>query len=435
MPSYYNLPRPQQSFDQQSIDLYNKLPFYLALLECKYMPIWKTWEKLVGSIKWQPNMGNIMRGVRAEPTPIGRQFFLPNNITELPKKDVFTQLETKEEARVKRQNFFSQQINFNGPFADFRKDQIPAAMKDIAQQIGVTSDQFIRTDIWYKSPNIFISGKPNSNANDGFDGGEFIEGCPIADGNDAGTAAASKTTAWAQVAVSYVGNGGDTGALTYKVFHKIGTIPREDMQAPAFEAMANAPKDNETIKGKWVLVTSNEAFEALSFDNHILANRPLMMNLLNDDFSGVIGSHVAARIERFPLRIAADGTCPAPQTYETNPNAYNYGQTIVNPAYAQAPFEVAWMLGAEPYKAIQVGAPPKEFASGSMSADKFNSLNWNGEVRLNKDLLINYGNGVVDLNKFGEFVELMSDCVFGQIPVVRRYVIPIIFRRRRVQTQ
>jgi hypothetical protein len=258
---------------------------------------------------------------------------------------------------------------------------------------------------------------------------------PIEDGNNAGTAAGSKTTAWLQAAVAYIGNGGDVGSLTYKVLHKVGTILREDFQAPAWEGMANAPTDNEVVKGKWVVVGSNEAWEALTFDNFVLANRPQMMNLLNSDFSGFIGSNIVYKSERFPMRIMADGTIPGPQSYEANANAWNYGMTIPNPDYVNAPFEVAFIMGAEPYDMIQVGAPPKAFAGGSMSVEDFNNLSWNGEVQLTKEILIQVAAGQYDTNKYGEFVQLISRSVFGIVPVNRRYVIPIIYRRRRVQTQ
>ncbi len=431
MPSKYNLTRTELQFDQQNIDAFQKLQYYLASLEAKYYPEWMVWQKFFGTVKWQPNMGNTMRGVRVEPTPRGRVMFHPNNITELPKKDVFTQLEVTEEARIKRHNYESQQFNFNPSFADFRKNQIKSAMTDIAGQVSFGNDVFVRTAVFERSPYVFISGKAISANNDGFDGAELVS-APVGEGNDANTAANSKNTTWLQKAISYVGNA--PGNCGYKVVKKLVTIMSEDIQAPCFEGMANMPKPNEVIKGKYVLIGSNEAFEYLSFDPFILDNRPIQMNILNEEFSGQIGSKLVWKSERFPIRIAADGSLPVPQIVEGNENAYNYGETVPNPDYVNAPFEVAHICGAEAYKSIAVGAPPKEFASGTMSSEKFERLNWNGEVRLTDDILINYGNGVVDTNKYGEFLQLIADVTHGIIPVNRRFVIPIIYRRTRVAT-
>lgn len=432
MPSTYDLPRTQGLWNEQDINLYNKLPFYLANLEAKYYPLWHVWNKFFGTIQWQQNMGTTLKGVRAEPTPIGRAVFFPQPITSAPNKDVFSVREMTEQAVVYRHLYESPYFNFNPSFADFRKNQIKFAMEDITRQIACANDMFQRTQVFYLSPNVYISGKPSTSNGDGFDGDELVQ-APIALGNQADDVAASKNQNWKQQAVAYVGN--NLGNLSFKVVKKVITIMEQDLQAPAFEAMANMPKPNETIKGKYVLIASNEVMEYLSFDDFILANRPLMMNLLNDEFGGSIGNKCVWKSERFPLRIAADGTFPVAQTYETNPNAFNYGETVPNPAYVNAPFEVAFMCAADAYRSINVGAPPKEFGSGTMTEEKFNKLFWNGEVKLTSNLIINYGNNNLDTNKYGEFLQLISSTVHGIIPVNRRFIVPIIYRRVRVATQ
>lgn len=424
MPATYNLPRSQAQWNQQDIELYNKLPFYLANNEAKLFPMYKCWDKFTGTVKWEPNMGNIMKGVRAEFTPIQSAEFFPNDITSAPKKDVFEVRETAETARVKRHLFESAYFNFNPSFADFRRNQIQFAMKDIVQQIAQRNDMFIRSTIFHRSPYVIVSGRA----------GEQLIAAPFGDGNDAGTT--GKTTAFLQQCIADLPGAGnfDTGSLSYKMLVKSQLYLSEDLMAPAFEGMANVPKDNETIKGKWLVVGSREAWSALSFDEYITANRPIQMNLLNDEFAGVLNSHIAYKTERFPLRIAADGTIPGPQTWESNPDAWNYGMTVPNPAYVNAPFEVAFAMGAEAYKSITVGAPPKEFTSGSMDAGKFSKLMWNGEVRLTDNVIVNYGDGKLDTNKYGEFVQLIADATMGILPVNRRYCVPIIYRRRRVVT-
>lgn len=431
MPSTYNLPRATGLWTQQDIALYNQLPFYLASLEAKYYPMWDIWAKHVGKIPWQTNMGEVLKGVRAEPTPIGRQQFFPNDITTSPKKDVYEQREVTETARIKRHLGESNQFNFNPSFSNFRRNQIPDAMKDIASKNSNNQDQFIRSVVFHRSPQVFISGKANVVSGQ-FANDELVS-APVGDGNDAGTS--GKSAAWLQAAIAQIGN--NLGNLGFKVINKAATILSEDIQAPYYEASSSMPMPNETLKGNYCLLTSNEAIAYLQFDAFVLANRPLMTNLINDEYKGKVGSHVVLKAERFPLRMKADGTFPAPQTTQMQVDAYNYGETVPNPEYINAPYEWAFLLGAEPYRSIQVGPPPKEF-TGKMAEEDFNKLFWNGEVKLTNNILVRYpdANGVlqVDTNKYGEFVQLISSLVFGIIPVNRRYVMPILFRRVRVAT-
>ena len=429
MPVEYNLPVASKQWSQQEVDRYNKPPFYLALQQVKQFPEWTVWNKLIGTTQWQPNMGNTMKGVIVEPSPISRTFFAPNPITQQAKKDVISQYERTNEALLYRHKFESPQFNFLPSFTDFRKKQINTASTDISRQITAADDIFARTYIFDMSPYVFISGKAKD-----AEGAKELVTAPSGLSNDARTAG-GKTTNWLQYAVSLVGN--NKGNLGLKVIKKALDIMTEDLQVPAWEGMVNTPKDNESIKGKYVLLGSNEAFSALTFDEHVLQYKPLGMNILNEEFAGSLFNKVVYKIERFPIRILADGTCPPPQRYEASPNAFNQYETIPNPDYTSAPFEVAFLMGANPYDKINVGPPPSEFAGGKISESKFNKLFWNGEVRITDNILVNYGTEaapVLDTNKYGEAMELISSVVYGILPVNKRYVFPIIYRRWRVET-
>jgi len=426
MPATYNLPRTQNLWSIQDTELYQKLPYYLANLESKYFPKWNVWNKLLGTKPWQKNEGTTMRGVRAEPTPIGRQLFVPNPITQAPLKDRMEVREVFEEAIVRRHLYESPYFHFLPSFQDFRKNQIGFAMKDLAAQIMCANDFFIRTAMFYYSPYIFICGKSADSL------GQELIGAPTI-GNTGGLYEnAAKDANWLKSVIPLIGT--SKGNLSLKACNLAGQIMREDLQAPPWEGMVNTPTDNETIKGKYLIVGSNEAFANFTFDEHLLAYKPSELNIVNDEFSGVLFGFIAYKIERFPIRIAEDGTFPAPQTWELNPDAYNYGETVANPDYVNAPIELAWITGADPYQALSVGAPPSEFASGKMSEKKFASLNWNGEVRLTDNLLVNYGSNNLDTNKYGEYLQLISDVTHGIIPVNRRHCFPMMYRRTRIST-
>jgi len=429
MPVTLDLTRPTNLWILQDVTLGQKLPYYLALQEAKYFPEWQRWSKLFGDTAWQRNMGDVLRQVTVDPTPVSRQLFYPNDISVMPLKDQYEQRERTNEARVKRHNSESKQFHFLPQWRDFRNNQIPMLTKDIARQLALNNEFFIRTRVWDRSPAVYVAGSSTGPA------GSCVDyGAPVGDGNTTLDAGGSKTSDWILSKVQSIqGKGNLSMRAIYDAFQAF----KQDIGAPAFEKMENTPKDNETIKGNYVLVGSDEAFGALTFDEHILNYKPLDLNLLNDEFSGKLFSNLVYYTERYPLRISVDATTgkasfPVPQTWEANSSAINFGETVPNPAYRDAQFEVAWLVGGDAWRTLKIGAPPKEFAS-SMSGEKFNSLEWNGRVRLTDNILVNYGSNQLDTNKYGEFCQLIADAVFGAIPVNARYVMPIIFKRWRPQ--
>ena len=149
---------------------------------------------------------------------------------------------------------------------------------------------------------------------------------------------------------------------------------------------------------------------------------------------------VTAKLDPYPLRFTDDGSFIAPQTVDASthkvvPNS-NY-TAIAAASDTKASLEVAFLVGADAFKTISVGPPPKEFASKNMSAKKFYSMKWNGEVTLTDQFLIpNSGTalsdtGTQDLNVYGDYLKFISQAVFGGIPGDSRHCLPIVYRRRR----
>ena len=66
-----------------------------------------------------------------------------------------------------------------------------------------------------------------------------------------------------------------------------------------------------------------------------------------------------------------------------------------------------------------------------MSGEKFYSLRWNGEVRLTDQLLITNPDGSVELNDFGENLQLKASLTHGAIMTERRFAFPMIIARSR----
>jgi hypothetical protein len=207
------------------------------------------------------------------------------------------------------------------------------------------------------------------------------------------------------------------------------------MRAPVFMGISN-PKAGP-LTGRYLLICSQEAYGRFSFDPYLKANKALDLNIVTEGFRGDIFGQLTCKLEDQPIRIALDGTFPAPETIELNPAQPNYGETLPNLGYtevANAPYEVAFICGAKGYNSIQVGPPPSEFTSGKVP-DGFGKLMWNGEIQLTRDVLIpciqEDGTTLQTTNKYGKYLQLISFLVLGCQAVQPRYILPIIFKRIR----
>ena len=440
---------------------FKKLSFYLARNEVAQFPKWNTYDSLFGSIKWQPNMGDTLNGLVAVPSPVERITFAPNTLDSFPAKDQFTIGERYETAKLGAHRFESSRFRFLSNFESFWRDQLQYAHKDIVRQIALANNVFTRTLMYYQTPDLYV-------CNQGLSSQLTLPG-------------SVDKRAFSQVDVRLVDNGADNvttalevgggatvansagieyrdefcfgatnvaGPLTLKDIYKAMLHLQEDVQAPTFERQQNSPKTSEMIKGKYVLICSTEAWASLLWDADLKAGddgnsrlAPANMNLVNDGFAGDLWGKVTARFDPYPLRFTDNGTFLAPQTVDATshklvPNS-NYTSISGTSSDTVASSEVAFLVGADAFKTIAVGPPPKEFASKNMSAKKFYSMKWNGEVTLTDQFLIpNSGTalsdtGTQDLNVYGDYLKFISQAVFGGIPGDARHCLPIFYRRRR----
>jgi hypothetical protein len=425
MPADWDLPRSSGLWSQQDIANYNRLPVQMAMQQNRKMQMWSRWKNLFPKIKFKQNMGDIIMGVIAENSPIVSQVHRPKNITELPNKTVASTWERTNSSRVKRHNFESYQFNFLPSFRDFRTKQLKFAAEDLAKQIAVGFDFFVRDNVFQNSPFVYI-------VNNSTVGERPLINAVAAMPTDT---TAVKDDAWVAAMAAKIGSG-ENGFLSYRQLQGVASYAKNYQMIFPYEGMKDgAPADNELVKGRYVLVGGSEIYEGLAFDEHVLNTKPLAMNLLNSSFSGPIGPNLIFKEEFYPLRFAADGSMPDPEIELLLPDS-GYSttnanrQTVINPAYATAPIGVAFLLGYNAYEALEVGPPPAEFAGASISGQRFNKLSWNGEVRMTDNVLVNYGSGNLDTNKYGEFLQLIADTTLGIIANTARNAIPILYRRQ-----
>lgn len=418
MPVTWNLTRNSQLYQQQNTAQFNTMPVRMAKQTIKKIQYWSRWKGKYGTIKWQANTGPLLMGIIQEHSPITQQAFTPRNISEDPLKTVVSNYERSNQGRPKRHLFESLIVHFLPSWEDFETKQIAFAQDDINKQIAVAYDNFTRWQVLQQSPAIYVCGASDAT-------GPYRQ---VVFGEATDTAAPKDTGFFAAMAALV----GAAGYLDFKQMCAIRSFARNVIDMPPWEGMKANPGENEIVKGKFILTGESSLYEAMSFDTHVLNTRPLAMDLLNSEFSGYISQNIAFLAERYPLRMLSDGTFPAPEV-ELQLPALTYGsqfryETIPNPDNTSAPFGWAFFEGNQGYETIDVGPPPKDFAGKSISLGKFQSLDWNGSVRITDDILINR-NGTIDTNKYGEYVQLISDVTLGIMPNTNRYVLPVLYRR------
>jgi len=457
---------------------FKSLSYYLAKNEVALYPKWNVYDTLFGSIKWQPNMGSTLTGTTPTPSPVLRMTFMPEVLTAYPKKDQFTVGERTEDASLGMHRFESNRFRFLSNFESFWRDHLSYAQSDIVRQIQTANNIFIRTLMYYQAPDLYISGKGLSSQVTHADVYTRKRELAQADirkvenGGDSSTDVITGGSAGQTITVSAgntfrndIATGGTStsvsGVLTLKEIFKAMLVLQEDIQAPTFDRTFGGPKTSEMVKGKYVLICSTEAWASLLWDDSLRSNgatgtaaspsenlmrtttlAPANMNLLQDGFAGDLFGKITAKFDPYPLRFSANGDFIAPQavdgtTGKCTPNA-NYTKIDASDA-AVGSHEIAFLVGADAFKTIQVGPPPKEFASKNMNAKKFYGMKWNGEVNLTDQFLIPTGSGSAplsdaagsELNTYGDYLKFISQVVIGGISGDTRYCLPISFLRRR----
>lgn len=429
MPNFIDLPPCAKQWAEQDVNLYNKLPYYLAKNQVRYVQNFAVWSKLLGKLKWTPKMGTTLKGVRKEPSPILRGEFLPNTIQNTPKKDTIELREMAETAVLYQHRVESQHLHFLPDFQDFMEN-VDATNEDISSKLTFLPDLFYRSSIWHGSPNLFLCGAAQPLVTDAphwtpTTGISLIKSTAVAGQPNQGLGYMVQALSKVQ------------GSLSIKNLDRAFQALFNDLNGTPYtgDLLADGT-DGSFLAQKFVLLCGNEVWANFKYDPYLLDNKPLDLNIITAGFKGSLGGQITTKVERYEMRLDANGVNQAPETQELNPNAYNYGETIPNPSYVSAPYAVAWLIGADSYKAITPGPPPAPFSGGGMSMEKLNAMDWNGKVRLTRDIMVKCldeaGNTILDTNKYGEYGQLISSVSMGILPVRRRNILPIIYARSRV---
>jgi hypothetical protein len=400
-------------------DLYNRLPYWLQEENVKRRKNSAVYSRLVGKTSWKPNMGDTMKAVRKEPSPHVRQTAVPVALSVAAQKDVYGVNEASKTEVLRHQKHESNVFNFIPSFQDFMRDHITAAKDDINDKQIRFDDLFIRTYIEQKAPRVFLPGRAAGETIDAPTG--FMTGI-------------YKSTAWIQGQIAELLLSGN-GSLTIRGALRALNVLEDQLRVPAFSG-GGLPAENQGYNGdKFVLVTSGEWWGSLLDDNDVNESKSNNLDLLFGPFKGSLHGRLTTIFDTMPHRYGLDGTEYPPEIIDGDSASDTYGETFPNPNYYNplvSPIELAYLVGGDGggYRSIGVGAPPSEFSGKSMSAQKYRSLNWNGEIKLTDDIILQYPSGVIDTNKYGEYLQMISYAVHGIIGIQTRNILPIFHVRK-----
>ena len=279
MPSFYNLPGAFAPAIIQPNNLFAQLPFYLVHNEIQQYCVWTEFQQLYGSIPWQENMGSVMEAVTPQRSPVGRSFFFPNAITTASAKDIYQVTESNEQAILYKHKYGSFVFNFIPSFQVFWDKYIKFNSDDIVKQIALSDNQFIETQMWQNASYVYLCGTG------------LVSGAPTGTMNSTYTAANSKTANWLVATVNGTGGlPGVTQNLRLRDLLRAIQNLQDDLAAPSFSGVKNMPKDNEGLKGKYVLFCSSEDFYNFTTDPDVLSRTngfaPTSLDLIFDGFKG-----------------------------------------------------------------------------------------------------------------------------------------------------
>ncbi len=423
-----DLPSQTNMWTEQDRALYNKLPLYLQKRTIEYIKEYDFWGKLMEMDPWVANVGTSMTGVNKVPAPTLRGQFLPNPITQEPNHDVVEVRETKESVQLYRFQMESNIFHFLPSFQDFLTDSIDVTSENISDKIVINKDLFYRTAYLHGSPFMWICGKN--------DGTPELTTVPYW---TAPTVSLIKTQAFWQAMIAKVG-GGASGGLDLRQIKKLGVVLDTDLRAlPYSGKQLPDGTDGSALQQKFCLGLSSEVWMGFTDDgpgSYLLENKALDLDIVTNRFRGSLFGMFTTRHECREARLTLDGRIVGPDTVEENPDAYDFGDTVPNPEWVNAPFGIAWAIGSQTWKCKRVGPPPKYFADGAkgMTLNQFNGMDWSGKVHLTRNILIAQADGSLKTNMYGDRAKLISDVTCGTSPLRRRNLVPILYRRTRIST-
>lgn len=398
-------------------DYYNKLPVYLTKFASDYQKKWQKWGKILPKrLKWQPNMGNTMRRVAQEWSPVIRQEAIPQLISDVPTTDVTFTRERTYDVQVYRHRFQTREFWFLPEFQDFFT-HLEHEYEDLNQQIMNYYEFFLRTRVWHHSPRVYLAGVGLIDA-------------PTGIPNAAGTSGKTLATisSWLELPLTN---------LNLKEVFKIMSIAQTQIGMTPWKG-SGMPKENDGVDYQYKLLMDNEAYLQFTDDPWAKENRVLTVDITNNTFKGSLFGCVHCDFERYPQRYkyaAGTVTMPNPEIVADAADALEERyRTRPNPSYTiDSQYAVAYLIGGNGgYDAMEVGPPPAAFTKSVAGAL---GMNWNGKPNWTTKFLIQCKDGdnaaQTELAEtWGEHMRAQAQLAMSIAPANAFNVLPIVYKRQ-----
>jgi hypothetical protein len=429
------MPQPMPQIDQDACSgwsendtaLYNAYSFFLAKTQVERRKTWPTFGKFTKKKPWTRNHGPIMRGVRKNPSPIVRQQVNPRPLTDLtPLVDTINLTETKRDAILYWQDFQTPALSWLPSFNDFL-DHVTEFGTDMMEKIELYEEQFLRTMMFHMSPFMFIAGENQMTLVNTTP----FQGTTVLGANDGKSAAVM-----AGLIAQY---GGEMSHLTMRALAHGLTQLSVNLGIVPFAGTGLPAGDNKALDQKYCLVTGEEAWTQFSFDPYLQNYKNCNLDVVNGSFQGNLFGRMTSKLESLPMHFKTAGTQASPETRVENDANYNQGETLPNPDYtsiATSPYAISWFMGDIGYDQIEVGPPPAAF-TGNKAPHNFPAMQWNGEVYLTKQFLLECVDPATGLTRYqqnskGRWLRYEGSATMGIFPRQPRNVIPILHKRKQL---
>lgn len=412
------------NWSQLETDAYNALPVYFMEAITKHRAYWPSWSKVAtGTVNWKANSGDTMKTIIAEPTPVMRQDAYPQLLSTTSTADVISYRERTLTSQPGYHDFVSPHYPFYPEFNDYM-NHIDRNIENITRQMTVYEEAYIRNQMFHRAPYMYIAGVGLVDA-------------PTGTGNAAGTS--GKTNAWLQAQIASL-SAAETGYLSFEELFKALNFFEEQVGGTPFEGSGQPGGTSSPLNERFCLIQSAESWNNFVNDPWVKQNRPLSMDIVTGPFKGDLFGRIRSKIERYPQRYAIDvdfsPSLPAPEVTEENSDREDFGATKPNPSYsivANAPIELAFLVGGPNFDIIKVGPPPSAFTK-DLPAGQGAAMNWNGKPYMTKNFLIPCvdpnGTTVYQANSFGRYMRLQATATYGIRATNPKNVLPILFKRR-----
>ena len=424
-----------KAWTEQDFNTYHRMPYWMAKGQTDELEQWTVHDGLLGDMAWEPNSGDTGRIIRRTRPPLVRQSFNPQRQSALPKVDVSAEGERQTPFYVYHHIHESPTFNFYPAFTDFY-DHTTSAVQVISQQQRWARELFYRTYIFHQSPAVFFPNRSGTSTVSSI-GSEVVVTTGNLQANGDEDWSTGKSLAWLATQLPRIGQPGNLSinaislACTY--------MTQQGMKPYRGSGMPQGP--DLGLSSQYLLVLSGEAFDQFIYDPWLLKYKNIQLDIIYNkngrEFKGNFLGRWTTTLEQYPLRflLNTDGSVsvPAPETVVIDSTLENAGETVPNPDYLRAQYEVAWLYsGEEHYKRVKIGAPPSMFKSGG-APKGFQNLQWNGEIRMVTNLLLNALNEndepIQMLNEDGFYVKAKALTTYSVAGTQKRGVLPIIFRR------